>query len=100
MAGRNRGPGRRIARTTGGEGGRMASVTEVERTAREKGVRFFLASFVEMTGASKAKLVPAECLGTLAAEGAGFAGFAAGELGQGPHDPDMSALPDLDSMTI
>ena len=37
---------------------------------------------------------------TLAAEGAGFAGFAAGELGQGPHDPDIAAIPDLDSLTV
>jgi glutamine synthetase len=78
----------------------MASVADVERMARERGIRFFLASFVEMTGASKAKLVPADCLETLAAEGAGFAGFAAGELGQGPHDPDMAAIPDLESLTI
>lgn len=78
----------------------MAPVSELQRLAREKGIRFFLASFVEMTGASKAKLVPAEHLETLAAEGAGFAGFAAGEMGQGPHDPDMAAVPDLESLTV
>src|SRR5436309_15644998 len=78
----------------------MASSSDVKRMAREKGIEFFLASFVEMTGASKAKLVPAEHLEALAAEGAGFAGFAAGELGQGPHDPDMAVIPDLDSFTI
>jgi len=35
----------------------------------------------------------------MATEGAGFAGFAAGELGQGPHSPDMIARPDFDSLT-
>jgi glutamine synthetase len=78
----------------------MATVTDVAKSARERGIEFFLASFVEMTGASKAKLVPAEHLETLAKEGAGFAGFAAGELGQGPHDPDIAAIPDLDSLTV
>jgi len=29
----------------------------------------------------------------------GFAGFAAGELGQVPSDPDIAAIPDLDSFT-
>src|ERR671924_2221913 len=78
----------------------MASVQEVAKLARDKGIEFLLASFVEMTGAPKAKLVPADCLEDLAKEGAGFAGFAAGELGQGPHDPDIAAIPDLDSLTV
>jgi glutamine synthetase len=78
----------------------MASISDVARKSRDQGVEFFLASFVEMTGCSKAKLVPAEHLETLVEEGAGFAGFAAGELGQGPHDPDIAAIPDLESFTI
>ena len=40
----------------------MASISDVARKARDQGIEFFLASFVEMTGASKAKLVPAEHL--------------------------------------
>ena len=36
---------------------------------------------------------------TLVAEGAGFAGFAAGEIGQFPSDPDIAAMPDLASFT-
>src|SRR5436305_961412 len=78
----------------------MASFSDVAKIARDERIEFFLASFVEMSGASKAKLVPAEHLEALATEGAGFAGFAAGELGQGPHDPDIAAIPDLDSLTI
>ena len=31
-------------------------------------------------------------------DGAGFAGFAAGEIGQGPHDPDLAAMPDVRSL--
>lgn len=75
-------------------------LARVQEQVREQGIEFFLASFVEMTGVSKAKLVPADNLEGLASDGAGFAGFAAGELGQGPHDPDIAAIPDLDSMTV
>jgi glutamine synthetase len=63
-------------------------------------IEFYLCSFVEMSGAPKAKLVPATELCALREEGAGFAGFAAGEMGQGPHSPDMAAIPDLGSATI
>lgn len=68
-------------------------------TARD-GIEFFLCSFVEMSGAPKAKLVPACQRDEVAREGAGFAGFAAGDMGQGPHSPDMAAIPDLDSLTV
>ena len=44
----------------------------------EKEIEFYLCSFVEMSGAPKAKLVPATHLEEMKAEGAGFAGFAAG----------------------
>jgi glutamine synthetase len=66
----------------------------------EQGIEFFLCSFVEMSGAPKAKLVPATHLDEMARDGAGFAGFAAGEIGQGPHDPDMTSIPDFDSLSV
>src|SRR5262245_33512494 len=46
-----------------------------------------------------AKLIPAACLDDLVSDGAGFAGFAAGEIGQSPHNPDLAAKPDLASFT-
>lgn len=64
------------------------------------GIEFYLCSFVEMSGAPKAKLVPATHLEEMKAEGAGFAGFAAGELCQGPHDPDAVSIPDLHAMLV
>ena len=70
------------------------------KLAQEKSVDFFLCSFVEMSGTPKAKLVPAAHLETMAVEGAGFAGFAAGEIGQSPHDPDMASIPDFNSLTV
>ena len=36
----------------------------------------------------------------MAREGAGFAGFAAGDLDQGPHDPDIISMPDFQSLAI
>jgi glutamine synthetase len=70
------------------------------RTAvRERGIEFFFAQFVDMYARPSAKLVPAANLDDLVAEGAGFAGFAAGEIGQLPSDPDIAAIPDLDSFT-
>lgn len=76
------------------------TVQEVAALVKEKGIEFFLCSFVEMAGAPKAKVVPAAHLEMMAEEGAGFAGFAAGEMGQQPHDPDMANIPDFNSLTI
>jgi glutamine synthetase len=72
----------------------------VKRMIQEKEIAFLLCSFVEMSGAPKAKLIPSTHLEDLADEGAGFAGFAAGDIGQGPHSPDMSAIPDFKSLTV
>ncbi len=73
---------------------------EIKRIAEERGVEFFFAQFVDLYGRQSAKLVPAMRLEDLVHDGAGFAGFAAGEIGQMPNDPDISAVPDLDSFTL
>jgi glutamine synthetase len=65
----------------------------------EEGIRFILATFVDMTGKPCAKLVPAEAVGMLENEGVGFAGYAAGAIGQQPSDPDLIVLPDVSSFT-
>jgi glutamine synthetase len=69
---------------------------------QERGVEFVFAQFVDMYARPSAKLVPVptrEAFDGLLAEGAGFAGFAAGEIGQLPSDPDIAAIPDLTSYT-
>ncbi|PYV21488.1 MAG: type III glutamate--ammonia ligase, partial [Acidobacteria bacterium] len=66
----------------------------------EKGIEFFLCSFVELSGAPKAKVVPATHAEEMKQEGAAFAGFAAGDLNQGPQDPDVVSIPDFRSLTI
>src|SRR2546421_4441349 len=73
---------------------------EVRKIAKGRGIEFFFAQFVDMYGRPSAKLVPAANLDDLANDGAGFAGFAAGEIGQLPSDPDIAAMPDLDSLTL
>lgn len=72
---------------------------DAERYIRDNGVEFLFAQFVDMHGKPNAKLVPATHLDDLLEEGAGFAGFAAGAIGQRPHDPDMLAIPDVRSLT-
>ena len=76
-----------------------ASVEDVRTLVDEMGIEFLFAQFVEMYGKPNAKLVPASHLEDVFGEGAGFAGFATGELGQGPHDPDIAAMPDPASFT-
>ena len=67
---------------------------------KDNGIEFLFAQFVDMHGKPSAKLVPAHHLDDLLTDGAGFAGFAAGDIGQGPDDPDMIAMPDPATLTI
>ncbi len=76
------------------------TLDEIRKIAERQGVEFFFAQFVDMYGRPSAKLVPAQNLGDLVNDGAGFAGFAAGEIGQMPSDPDIAAMPDLASFTL
>jgi glutamine synthetase len=73
---------------------------DVRRIVKDEGIEFLFAQFVDMHGKPSAKLVPAHHLDDLLSEGAGFAGFAAGDIGQGPDDPDMIAMPDPTTLTI
>lgn len=72
---------------------------EVREYVQAQGIEFLFAQFVDMHGKPCAKLVPATHLDDLLENGAGFAGFAAGDIGQRPHDPDIVAMPDPASFT-
>lgn len=65
--------------------------------ARSKGIRYFLISFTDLFGVQRSKLVPAESIDAMAANGAGFAGFATW-LDMTPADPDILAIPDSASL--
>ncbi|MCY4030915.1 MAG: type III glutamate--ammonia ligase [Hyphomicrobiales bacterium] len=70
---------------------------DLEKIAKERGLRYFLISFVDLFGVARAKLVPARAIGEMVEEGAGFAGFAAW-LDMTPAFPDMLAKPDPGSL--
>jgi glutamine synthetase len=67
---------------------------ELRAKAQADGIEFFFAMFVDMHGKPCAKMIPVEAIDVLTGGGAGFAGFAAGPMGQTPADPDMIAVPD------
>ena len=82
-----------------GNGAAHENTAEADLRARAEsdGVEFFFAMFVDMHGKPCAKMIPTVALDVLAGGGAGFAGFAAGPMGQSPADPDILAMPDLSS---
>ena len=50
--------------------------TDLAKAAKERGIKYFLISYVDLFGTLRAKLAPAAAIGDMAKEGAGFAGFA------------------------
>ena len=67
------------------------------KIAKEKKIKYFLISFVDLFGVLRSKLVPAEAIKEMQENGAGFAGFAAW-LDMTPADSDMFGIPDPDSL--
>jgi len=65
--------------------------------ARDRGIKYFLISYVDLFGTLRAKLAPAAAIGDMAKDGAGFAGFASW-LDMTPADPDVLAIPDPASL--
>ena len=61
--------------------------------AAERGVKYFMISYTDLFGSQRAKLVPAQAIAEMQADGAGFAGFATW-LDLTPAHPDIFALPD------
>ena len=67
------------------------------KIAKEKKIKYFLISFVDLFGVLRSKLVPANAIKDMQETGAGFAGFAAW-LDMTPADSDMFGIPDPDSL--
>ena len=72
----------------------MASLGEY---AKQKGIKYFLVSFVDLFGTMRAKIVPATAIDAISKSGAGFAGFAVW-FDMTPAHPDILAMPDPDSV--
>jgi glutamine synthetase len=77
--------------------GPITTTDELIAAIEADDVEFLFAMFVDMHGKPCAKMVPVSAVEGLLAEGAGFAGFAAGPMGQSPSSPDISAMPDPSS---
>jgi glutamine synthetase type III len=67
------------------------------KIAKQKKIKYFLISFVDLFGVLRSKLVPAHAIKEMQKAGAGFAGFAAW-LDMTPADSDMFGIPDPDSL--
>jgi len=67
------------------------------KVAKERDIKYFLISFVDLFGVLRSKLVPARAIGDMQTDGAGFAGFAAW-LDMTPADSDMFSVPDPESL--
>ena len=67
------------------------------KIAKEKKIKYFLISFVDLFGVLRSKLVPAHAIKDMQETGAGFAWFAAW-LDMTPADSDMFGIPDPDSL--
>ena len=70
---------------------------DLAKIAKDRGIKYFLISFVDLFGVLRSKLVPARAIGGMQKDGAGFAGFAAW-LDMTPAHPDLFAIPDPDSL--
>jgi len=71
----------------------------IERRIEADRIEYLLVQFVDIHGAAKVKLIPANTLRSAVASGAGFAGGAVWGMGQGPHSHDLIARIDLQSYT-
>jgi glutamine synthetase len=67
--------------------------------AKALDLEFFLVSYTDLLGGSRAKLVPTSKIAAVEVEGACFAPFAS-NLGLGPDAPDIAAIPDPNSLIV
>ncbi len=70
---------------------------DLSTIAKQKGIKYFLVSWVDLFGSLRAKLVPARAIKGMQEDGAGFAGFAAW-LDMTPAHPDLFGVPDPESL--
>jgi glutamine synthetase len=76
------------------------TLDEIRAAIAEHKIDYLLAQYVDIHGTPRCKGVPARALDLFMDGSAGFAGAAVSGLGQGPHDHDLIAAPDLDSFTL
>ena len=69
----------------------------LSKIAKQKKIKYFLISFVDLFGVLRSKLVPAQAISDMQKDGAGFAGFATW-LDMTPANSDMFGVPDPESL--
>ena len=69
----------------------------LSKIAKQKKIKYFLISFVDLFGVLRSKLVPAQAISDMQRDGAGFAGFATW-LDMTPANSDMFGVPDPESL--
>ncbi|MEO0408126.1 MAG: type III glutamate--ammonia ligase, partial [Cyanobacteria bacterium P01_A01_bin.135] len=77
--------------------GALERKSQLAEKAKELGLKFFLVSYTDLLGGTRAKLVPASKIASVEADGAFFAAFAS-NLGLGPEAAEIAAIPDPDSL--
>jgi glutamine synthetase type III len=70
---------------------------DLAKVAKERKIKYFLISYVDLFGHLRAKLVPAQAIAGMQRDGAGFAGFATW-LDMTPAHPDLFSKPDPESL--
>lgn len=78
----------------------VSDPTPLETTLTRNGVAFLMASYVDMHGACKGKIVPVAHLGQMLGGSELFTGAALEGVPQSVHDDEVAAMPDPASCTI
>ena len=73
---------------------------QIKAQLENQGVRYALASFVDLHGMTKAKAVPLAHLGQMARGSELFTGAALDGVPQEVSDDEVAAVPDANSLTI
>lgn len=71
----------------------------LKERAKKDGIEFFMAMGTEVNGKPCASVAPAKYLDDLLENGAAFAGFAVGGLGQNPAEGDIAYMPEPETYT-
>ena len=71
-------------------------IIEVERSLRERGVKYCIGAYVDIHGVPKGKVVPLSHLSHMAHGSERYTGYALDGLGQAPNDDEFTSVPDLD----
>ena len=77
-----------------------ATVADIEKDLRAKGVEYCLAAYVDVHGIPKAKSVPLHHFERMMRGSELFTGAALDGLGQGPQDDELAIHPDPTAVTI